>query len=156
MNSERPDHDDAPAADEAGAGRPERRRPPAVAVASVAAAVLLVGAGGAYLATSASGSGSDGGTTSGAPGDDTPPPLALDGYRAPSPGGPDGGGTNGIAPGEPNPYGVTYRADGPLPEGPGSAPVYGAKGEVGEAEVARLAEALGIDGAPRLQGEAWK
>jgi hypothetical protein len=156
VNTERPDNDDAPAADEAGTGRPERRRPPAVVVASVAAAVLLVGAGGAYLATSASGGGSDGGTSSGAPGDDTPPPLPLDGYRAPSPGGPDGGGTNGIAPGEPNPYGVTYRADGPLPEGPGSAPVYRAKGEVGEAEVARLAKALGIEGAPRLKGGAWK
>ncbi|MEU3658886.1 hypothetical protein AB0E77_03855 [Streptomyces sp. NPDC032940] len=152
MNSERPDHDDAPAADEGGTGRPERRRPPAVVVASVAA-VLLVGAGGACLATSASGGGSDGGTSSGAPGDDTPPPLPLDGYRAPSPG---GGDTNGIAPGEPDPYGVTYRADGPLPEGPGSAPVYRTKGEVGEAEVARLATALGIEGAPRLQGEAWK
>ncbi|MEU9594299.1 hypothetical protein AB0D84_31910 [Streptomyces sp. NPDC048193] len=156
MNSERSDHDDVPAADEAGTGRPERRRPPAAVVASVAAAVLLVGAGGAYLATSASGSGSDGGTSSGAPGDDTPPPLPLDGYRAPSPSGPDGGDTNGIAPGEPNPYGVTYRADGPLPEGPASAPVYGARGEVGEAEVTRLAKALGIDGAPRLQGGAWK
>ncbi|CAM5540159.1 hypothetical protein SALBM311S_04767 [Streptomyces alboniger] len=31
---------------------------------------------------------------------------------------------DGIAPGEPNPYGVTYRADGTLPDGPGSAPVY--------------------------------
>ncbi len=34
--------------------------------------------------------------------------------------------------------------------------MYRAKGEVTEAEVARLAEALGIDGAPRVQGEAWK
>ncbi|MFJ8547133.1 hypothetical protein ACIRFH_35235 [Streptomyces sp. NPDC093586] len=152
MNTERPDNDDAPAAGEAGTGRPARRRPRAVVVTSVAA-VMLVGAGGAYLAASASGGGSGGGTSSGAPGDATPPPLALDGYGAPSP---DGGGTHGIAPGEPDPYGVTYRADGPLPEGPGSAPVYRVKGEVGRAEVARLAKALGVDGAPRLQGGAWK
>ncbi|WP_077797588.1 hypothetical protein [Streptomyces sp. JHA26] len=158
MNTERPDNDDAPAAGEAGTGRSARRRPRAVVVASVTA-VLLMGAGGAYLAASASGGGSDGGTSSGAPGGGTPPPLALDGYGAASPaspGGPDGGGTNGIAPGEPNPYGVVYRSDGPLPEGPGSAPVYRAEGRVGEAEVARLAKALGIEGAPRLQGGAWK
>ncbi|MFF8091674.1 hypothetical protein [Streptomyces sp. NPDC016675] len=152
MNSERPDHDDATAAPagEAGTGRPARR-PRAVAVASVAAAVLLVGTGGAYLAASASGDDPNGGTASGASGDDTPPPLALDGYGAPSQ-----GGANGIAPGEPDPHGVTYRAEGSLPQGPGSAPVYRAKGEVGEAEVARLAEALGVEGAPRVQGEAWK
>ncbi|OSC69905.1 hypothetical protein CJI59_01670 [Streptomyces sp. Alain-F2R5] len=158
MNTERPDNDDATAADEAGTGRPARRRPPALAVASVAAAVLLVGTGGAYLATSASGGGQDGGgTSSGASGDGTPPPLALDGYGAPSPGRQDGqDGSHGIAPGEPDPYGVTYRADGTLPEGPGSAPVYRAKGEVTEEEVARLAKALGIEGAPRVQGGAWK
>ncbi|AQS69967.1 hypothetical protein [Streptomyces pactum] len=150
MNTERPDND-ADGADEAGTGRPARRRPPAVVVASVAAAVLVVGTGGAYLATSASGGGRDGGTASGAAGDDTPPPLVLDDHPAPS-----RDGTNGIAPGEPNPYGVTYRAGGTLPDGPGSAPVYRAEGEVTEAEVARLAEALGIDGAPRVQGEAWK
>ncbi|MFG2677853.1 hypothetical protein [Streptomyces sp. NPDC048392] len=151
MNTERPDNDDATAADEAGPGRPARRRPTAAAVASVAAAVLLVGAGGAYLATSAAGGDADGGTASGASGDDTPPALPLDDHGASS-----GGGPNGIAPGEPNPYGVVYRADGPLPEGPGSAPVYRAKGDVTEAEVARLAEALGIEGAPRVRGGAWK
>ncbi|ANB06018.1 hypothetical protein SAM40697_2058 [Streptomyces ambofaciens] len=151
MNTERPDNDDATAADEAGTGRPARRRPRAVAVASVAAAVLLVGTGGAYLATSASGDDPDGGTSSGASGDDTPPPLVLDGYGAPSQ-----GGTNGIAPGEPDPNGVTYRSDGPLPEGPGSAPVYRAKGEVTEAEVARLAEALEVEGTPRVRGEEWR
>jgi hypothetical protein len=154
VNTERPDNDDATAADEAGAGRPARRRPRAFAVASVAAAVLVVGTGGAYLATSASGGGSEGGTASGASGDDTPPPLPLDGRGAPSPGGE--GGTGGIAPGEPDPYGVTYRADGSLPEGPGSAPVYRAKGQVTETEVARLAKALGVEGAPRVQGGAWK
>ncbi|MFJ8633576.1 hypothetical protein [Streptomyces sp. NPDC093568] len=125
-----------------------RRRSPAI-IASVAAAVLLVGGGGAYLATTASG-GSGGDTSSGAAGDDTPPPLRLDGYSE------SGGGTNGIAPGEPNPYGVTYKADGDLPDGPGSAPVYRAGGEVGAAEVARLAEALGVDGKPVAQGQTWK
>ncbi|MDA4892418.1 hypothetical protein PFZ55_36665 [Streptomyces sp. MS2A] len=155
MNTERPDNDDAADDEEAGTGRPARRRPRSVAVASVAAAVLIMGGGGAYLATSAAGDDTDGGTSSGAdpaPGDGTPPPLPLDDYDAASP----EGGSNGIAPGEPDPYGVTYRADGPLPEGPGSAPVYRAKGDVTETEVARLAEALGLEGAPRVQGGAWK
>ncbi|MFC5220352.1 hypothetical protein [Streptomyces coerulescens] len=126
-----------------------RRRSPAI-IASVAAAVLLVGGGGAYLAANASG-GSDGGTASGASGGDTPPPLHLDGYT-------EGGraGTGGIAPGEPNPYGATYKPDGDLPDGPGSAAVYRADGEVGADEVARLAEALGVDGAPVAQGQTWK
>jgi hypothetical protein len=122
-----------------------RRRSPAV-IASVAAAVLLVGGGGAYLAANASGS-SGGGTASGASGGKTPPPLHLDGYSE--------GGGNGIAPGEPNPYGASYKADGTLPDGPGSAPVYRANGEVTHAEVARLAEALGVDGTPVTQGQAW-
>ncbi|MEV5353325.1 hypothetical protein [Streptomyces sp. NPDC052693] len=124
-----------------------RSRTPAV-VASVAAAVLLVGGGGAWLAADASGGG---GATSGTPaGDGTPPPLALDGYSDST----DGG--NGIAPGEPNPYGATYRVEGTLPEGPGKAPVYRARGEVGAADVARLAKALGVDGTPVAQGEVWR
>ncbi|SDO28729.1 hypothetical protein SAMN04487981_109375 [Streptomyces sp. cf386] len=126
-----------------------RRRSPAI-IASVAAAVLLVGGGGAYLAANASG-GSDGGTTSAAPGD-TPPPLQLDGYT----GGDTGSDTGGIAPGEPNPYGVTYKADGELADGPGSAPVYRAGGVVGADEVARLAKALGMDGTPVAQGQTWR
>ncbi|MFI6015950.1 hypothetical protein ACIBAG_45520 [Streptomyces sp. NPDC051243] len=138
--------DRAAALEEGGAGGAARRRSPAI-IASVAAAVLLVGGGGAYLAANASG-GSDGGTTSAAPGDDTPPPLRLDGYT--------GGDTHGIAPGEPNPYGVTYKAGGELADGPGSAPVYRAGGEVGADEVARLAEALGVDGTPVAQGQTWR
>ncbi|MEU0387649.1 hypothetical protein [Streptomyces chartreusis] len=127
-----------------------RSRTPAI-IASVAAAVLLIGGGGAWLAANASG-GSDGGATSGAPGgDDTPPPLALDGYSEST-----SGGGNGIAPGEPNPYGATYRVDGPLPNGPGEAPVYRARGQVTKEDVARLAKALGIAGTPVAQGEAWK
>ncbi|HET9381534.1 MAG TPA: hypothetical protein VFP69_11975 [Streptomyces sp.] len=168
MNTERPDNDDAAAgAEEAGApgpgrarehggsdsdgadggtGRTARRTP--VIVASVAAAVLVVGGGGAYLAASTAGS--DGGAAAGAPGGDgAPPPLALDGYAA-------GSGGPGIAPGEPNPEGPVYRADGPLPDGPGSAPVYRTSGQVGEAEVARLARALGVEGRPVLEGQAWK
>ncbi|MEV7070833.1 hypothetical protein [Streptomyces sp. NPDC093990] len=141
-DSEIPRHEDA------GTPRPARHRSP-VAVAAVAAAVLVVGGGGAYLATSASG-GSGGGTASGASGDATPPPLALDGYTA------SGGTGNGIAPGEPNPYGATYRVEGSLPEGPDSAPVYRAQGQITEAEVARLAEALGVDGTPVAQGQVWR
>ncbi|MDN3020769.1 PT domain-containing protein [Streptomyces sp. S.PB5] len=138
----------ASVAESADGGRRVRRRSPAL-IASVAAAVLLVGGGGAYFATSASG-GSGGETTSGANGDDTPPLLHLDGYTG------NGGGTVGIAPGEPDPNGVTYQADGTLPDGPGEAPVYRATGEVTEDEVARLAKALGIDGTPVLEGKAWK
>ncbi|WP_451683373.1 hypothetical protein [Streptomyces sviceus] len=141
-DSEIPRHEDADAP------RPARHRSP-VAIAAVAAAVLLVGGGGAYLAAGASG-GSGDNTTSGASGDDTPPPLALDGYRA------GGGEGNGIAPGEPNPYGVTYRVDGSLPDGPDSAPVYRTQGQVTEDDVARLAEALGIDGTPVAQGQVWR
>ncbi|MFJ3668339.1 hypothetical protein ACIPSE_18045 [Streptomyces sp. NPDC090106] len=127
--------------------RSVRRRSP-VLVAAVAAAVLLAGGGGAYLATSATG-GAGGRTASGSSGDSTPPPLHLDGHTGGE------GGTVGIAPGEPDPNGVTYAASGKLPDGPDSAPVYRATGEVGEDEVARLAEALGVDGTPVLEGQAW-
>ncbi|MEU1848874.1 hypothetical protein ABZ499_06175 [Streptomyces sp. NPDC019990] len=127
-----------------------RSRTPAI-IASVAAAVLLIGGGGAWLAANASG-GSGGGATSGAPvGDDTPPPLALDDYTESA-----GGEGNGVAPGEPNPYGATYRVEGTLPDGPGEAPVYRARGQVTEEEVARLAKVLGVGGAPVAQGEIWK
>ncbi|MFE7895186.1 hypothetical protein [Streptomyces sp. NPDC057412] len=123
-----------------------RRRSPAV-VASVAAAVLLVGGGGAYLAASASG-GSDGSAAAGASGGSTPPPLRLDGAT-------EGNASNGIAPGEPNPYGVRYRAGGDLPDGPGAAPVYRASGQVGADDVERLAEALVVDGTPVARGQTW-
>ncbi len=94
-----------------------------------------------------------------APGGDgtTPPPLALDGYTEGGTGGT--GGTNGIAPGEPDPNGVTYRADGALPDGPASAPVYttAKKGTetITAAEVTRLAEALGVEGKPVTEAESW-
>ncbi|MEU0205731.1 hypothetical protein [Streptomyces canus] len=145
------DHDHVPAVaalPDPAAPRSGRHRSPVV-IAAVAAAVLLVGGGGAYLAASTSG-GSGGGTAAGASGDDTPPPLALDGY------GVSGGAGNGIAPGEPNPYGATYRVDGSLPEGPRSAPVYRTQGQVTEDDVVRLAEALGVDGTPVARGQVWR
>ncbi|MEV5458375.1 hypothetical protein AB0L17_08810 [Streptomyces cellulosae] len=129
-----------------GAERPVRRRTPAL-VASVAAAVLLVGGGGAYLAAGAAGD-SGGGATPGANGDATPPPLALDGYSESGP--------NGIAPGEPNPYGATYRAEGALPDGPDAAPVFHARGQVTEDQVVALAEALGVEGKPVAEGGSWR
>ncbi|MFG2607919.1 hypothetical protein ACGFT2_30885 [Streptomyces sp. NPDC048514] len=119
------------------------RRSP-MAVASVAVAVLLVAGGGACLAASGGGGG---GTAPGASGGrGTPPPLALDGS----------GGTNGIAPGEPDPGGATYVAPGELPDGPGSAPVYAARGEVGRDAVARLAKAFGMDATPVAEGRNWR
>nr|WP_202502210.1 hypothetical protein [Streptomyces sp. SID5785] len=122
-----------------------------MAVASVAAAVLLAGGGGAYLATSASsGGGKD--TPAGPAGDGTPPPLALDGYTQ----GGAPGTSNGIAPGEPDPNGTRYRAASPLPKGPGDAPVYRADGRVTAAEVRALAEALDVEGTPRLEDGAWR
>ncbi|QXE37273.1 hypothetical protein KQY30_26690 [Streptomyces sp. GMY02] len=134
-----------------------RRRFSPLAVATVAAAVLIAGGGGAYLATSGAGgeSGADGGGGSGTPkgdrGDRNPSPLALD-----EPAGATEGGAPGIAPGEPDPRGFVYRATGPLPDGPGTARVYRPSNEVTSAEVARLAGALGLAGAPRPDGAYWK
>ncbi|MDH6610585.1 hypothetical protein M2164_006220 [Streptomyces sp. SAI-208] len=143
---------EVPRQEEDGDPRPAARHRSPVVIAAVAAAVLVVGGGGAYLATSTAGGsgGSGGGTTSGASGDGTPPPLALDGYGA------SGGSGSGIAPGEPNPYGATYRVDGSLPDGPGSAPVYRVRGQVTEDEVTRLAQALGVEGTPVAQGQVWR
>ncbi|MET9071073.1 hypothetical protein ABZX95_02605 [Streptomyces sp. NPDC004232] len=113
------------------------RRRSRVAVLSVAAAVLLVGGGGAYLAAS----GATGGRTDGGPGaagaGATPPPLALDGRSN-------------------DPYGATYVAHGGLPGGPGSAPVYTPRGEVGKDAVTRLARALGVAGTPVAEGGIWR
>ncbi|MEW2302778.1 hypothetical protein AB0958_22865 [Streptomyces sp. NPDC006655] len=132
----------ADASEGAAAGRPARRLTPALVVASVAAAVLLVGGGGAYLAAGHTGTGA-----AGASGGSAPPPLALDGFSAAG---------NGIAPGEPNPYGVAYRAGGTLPGGPASAAVYQPSGEVSKDRVAALAKALGIEGTPVAEGQVWK
>ncbi|WP_369192504.1 hypothetical protein [Streptomyces sp. R08] len=145
------DHDHSPETD---GPRPRRSRSPLV-IASVAAAVLLVGGGGAYLASSSSSAGAGDGTGAGASGaDGAPPPLALDGYSSGGTGG--SGGTSGIAPGEPNPYGQTYRATGSLPSGPESAAVYAPQGDVGKDAVARLAKALGVAGTPVAEGQVWK
>ncbi|WP_405947423.1 hypothetical protein OG588_13120 [Streptomyces prunicolor] len=148
-DTELPRHDHSPSPETDDDRRPARSRSPLV-IASVAAAVLLIGGGGAYLASSSSGSGGSGeGTGSAASGaDGTPPPLALDGYSS--------GGTSGIASGEPNPYGQTYKAVGSLPGGPGSAAVYSPEGEVGKDDVARLAKALGVTGRPMAEGQYWK
>lgn len=133
--------------------RPRRRRSP-LAVVAVAAAVLIAGGGGAYFATSAFGGGTDGrsGGSGTAGSDAKPPPLALDSTLA----GTGASEPPGIAPGEPDPSGVTYRAEGELPDGPGTARVYRTNGEVAAADVARLAEALGVAGSPRSDGTAWK
>ncbi|MBT2383267.1 hypothetical protein [Streptomyces sp. ISL-11] len=123
------------------------RRRPRLAVVSVAAAVLLAGGGGAYWAsTAASGKGGD---SSEAGGDGSPPPLALDGVR-------QGGPSQGIAVGEPNPNGVRYRAAGELPKGPRSAPVLLPRDGVTRDEVASLAKALSVQGAPRLEQGVWR
>ncbi|MBT2440493.1 hypothetical protein J7E93_10290 [Streptomyces sp. ISL-36] len=107
-------------------------------VAAVAAGVLLAGGGGVYLAAAPSGGGAPA----------APPPLRLDAK----------GDGPGIAPGEPDPSGggTVYKARGPLPQGPSSAPVHRPEGKVTSAEVARLAKALGVPGEPRLEGAVWK
>ncbi|MFD9305824.1 hypothetical protein ACFWCB_24755 [Streptomyces sp. NPDC060048] len=134
MTSEQPGTSDTP-----DTSRTTPRRP-AWIVGSIAAAVLLTGGGTAYWASTAHGEGRTGDSAASAP------------RVAPAPTGP------GIAPGEPDPSGggVTYTADVPLPDGPGTAPVFAARGEVTSAEVARLAAALGLSGAPRLTGELWQ
>ncbi|MEV7235202.1 hypothetical protein AB0N06_14825 [Streptomyces sp. NPDC051020] len=137
MSTERPDND---------VTAPWRRRSP-LAVASVVAAVLLAGGGSAYWAAADGGSGPRGSSAR------TLPLLALD-EGASSPTAPQ----EGIAPGEPDPSGdgVVYRASGKLPDGPAKAAVHRAKGTVSAAEVTRLAKALGLEGTPRAEGEAWK
>ncbi|NBE55570.1 hypothetical protein GUY60_29905, partial [Streptomyces sp. YC537] len=118
------------------------RRRPRFAVASVAAAVLLAGGGGAYVAANASG---DGGSGAGSPtADGTPPPLTLDDPE------------RSVAPGEPAPGGVRYRAGGELPDGPDSAAVYRVRGAVSASQVAVLARALDVSGTPRTEGTEWK
>lgn len=131
---------------------PPRRRSPFLIASIAAAAVLLIGSGTALVAANThSGAGGDDKASSGAP-SKNPPLLALDGYTPVST---SGSGGNGIAPGEPNPYGTTYQASGTLPQGPSTAPVYWAKGQVDEAEVTALAKALGVEGTPVVSGTDW-
>ncbi|MEV7086647.1 hypothetical protein AB0O07_12220 [Streptomyces sp. NPDC093085] len=156
-STERPDKNSADGAD-----RPRGRRS-RLAVAAVAAAVLIAGGGGAYFATSAFGtSGADGDAKGGGTGASVPPPLALDLTSAEGAAGAPAAGGSGdtpppaIAPGEPDPSGVVYHAREKLPSGPETAPVYRTSGTVTAAEVARLAKAFGLTGAPRPDGESWK
>ncbi|WKX69892.1 hypothetical protein [Streptomyces sp. XD-27] len=124
-----------------------RRRRSPLAIASVAAAVLLAGGGGAYWAAAAG----DGGGSDGASQGGSPEPLALDGY-----GGKRQGGHEGIAVGEHNPYGNRYQAPEKLPDTPDATPAYLTPGKVTKDEVARLAKALDVSGAPRLDHGVWK
>lgn len=128
---------------------PTRTRRRGLTTVSVALAVLLAGGGGAYWASTAgSGGASD---AAGHSDRDRPAPLVLDGYgqaRAASP-------ERGIAPGEPAPGGPVYKASAPLPDGPGSAPVYRPAGKVGEEEVAELAKALEVRGEVRGKNGSW-
>ncbi|GGR94575.1 membrane protein [Streptomyces aureoverticillatus] len=132
-----------------------QRRRSTLMVASVAAAVLLAGGGGAYLAASSDDTGRD---SSAGDGSD-PPPLTLDGYAGDRDGrssqGPTGT-TEGIAPGEPDPNGATYKAVGELPDGPESAAVHHVRGEVPRDRVSRLAKALGLSGSPVARDGAWR
>ncbi|MEV8453379.1 hypothetical protein AB0467_04040 [Streptomyces sp. NPDC052095] len=143
MSTERPDND---------VTGPRRRSP--LAVASVAAAVLLAGGGGAYWAATAADNG--GGTDAG--GRAAPPALALDGPARTGADTPPEGASRGIAPGEPDPSGgrMLYRASGELPDGPRTAAVRRAAGTVSADEVARLAKALGLAGAPQEEATYWK
>ncbi|MFH9398372.1 hypothetical protein ACH4JS_01110 [Streptomyces sp. NPDC017638] len=147
MNTEHPDHSGGP--EERGTRR-RRRRPTALAATLATAAVLLGGGGGgAYLAA---GGGPDGrADDAAAPAQTrTPPPLALDDWTG------TGTVTGGIAPGEPDPYGTRYVAAGELPDGPGAAPVYAPGARAGRERVARLAEALGMEGTPVAEGRFWR
>ncbi|MGW2949259.1 hypothetical protein [Streptomyces eurythermus] len=156
MNTEHPDG--APERDRPPAAAPEPatgRRPTTLVVSLAAAAVLLAGGGGAWLATSGGPDGPASGHAAPA-GARTPPPLALDGWTGSGTGTGTGTGTGGIAPGEPDPSGARYVAAGELPDGPGSAPVYGPGAEAGRERVARLARALGMDGSPVAEGRIWR
>ncbi|MGW7005699.1 hypothetical protein ACWGCW_23555 [Streptomyces sp. NPDC054933] len=117
-------------------GGPRRRRS-SLTVALVAGAVLVAGGGGAYWAMSAA-SGTPGPAAAGPA--SGPAPLALSGWTT----------ADGAAPG------LQYRATGPLPSGPGSAPVFQARGEVSRDDVAKLAAALGVSGPVTLDHGLWR
>lgn len=121
-------------------------------VIAVATAVLVAGGGGAWWASTA-GWGSTGGGARGPGTAPKPPKLALDGFTTGAQSGADGGDQSGIAPGEPHPQ--RYRADGKLPDGPGTAAVYRNPGTVQRASVAALAKALGVEGKPERRERRW-
>ncbi|MFJ1746700.1 hypothetical protein ACIOJD_10750 [Streptomyces sp. NPDC088116] len=169
MTSTEQSHESTAEADGTVGEETPRRRRTAFAAATVAAAVLIAGGGGAFFATSAAGGSGTEDKRSGsgtAGGDGKPPPLALD-SAATGPGAVAGTGAAGrtgasappgIAPGEPDPHGVVYRLKGKPPLAPDAARVYRTDGnaKVTAAEVARLAEALGVTGTPRSEETAWK
>ncbi|MFR9676738.1 hypothetical protein [Streptomyces sp. TR06-5] len=132
---------------------PERHHPRGrrLTVASVATAVVLAGGGGAYWASNATEPA--GSATRASDSGSEPPPLVLD-----TPGRSESGdgGNRGIAPGEPNPSGAVYEAEGKLPEGPGSAPVHRPDGNLTRAEVAAVAKVLRVPGDPVRQGDGWR
>lgn len=115
-----------------------RRRPGALMAVAVAAAVMLTGGGVAYVVDR---TGDGGAASDGSGNGEDPPPLRLDGLSVES---------AASAGGKP------LRAVGELPDGPDEAPVYEPEGRVGAADVARLAEALGLPGEPRREGGGWR
>lgn len=125
-------------ADDPGDPAGGRRRPGALVAVAVAAAVMLTGGGVAYVVDrTGDGSAASDGSGNG----DEPPPLRLDGLSVES---------TASAGGKP------LRVVGELPDGPDEAPVYRSEGRVGAADVARLADALGLSGEPRQEGGGWR
>ncbi len=124
-----------------------RQRRHRLPVITVAAAVLVAGGGGAWWASTASGGPGGPESTS------EPPSLALDGLVSGEQSGADGGGQPGIAPGEPHPQ--VYLADGELPDGPDTAPVYRNPATIDQASVSALAEKLGVTGKPEKKDRRW-
>ncbi|MHC8561451.1 hypothetical protein ACW23B_06855 [Streptomyces albidoflavus] len=120
--------------------RPRRRSP--MAVASVAAAVLIVGGGGAYLVTAAaSGDAQEGGSQLART---RATPLPRWSWTATPGAWPPVSRTRAAA--------STRRRE--LPEGPGEAAVQRFDAPR-EADVAKLAKALGVSGEPRTEGGSW-
>lgn len=127
------------------------RRRPSATIWTVVAAVVLAGGGGAWWAATA-----DDGTRKTAVAAPAPGfPAPLDVSPVPGPSSAARPSAPGIAPGEPAPTGVVYRASGELPEGPAKAAVHRASGTVPAADVVRLARALGMRGTPRAEGAFW-
>ncbi|GGN74479.1 hypothetical protein GCM10011579_053570 [Streptomyces albiflavescens] len=137
--------DEAPGAGTGGLDKRVGRRSPRVAVsAAVAGLLLLTGAAYELVRTS------DGGGTSTAGGSGASASATRDTRKA-------GAGEPG--PGTPSPptppsVRVVYHVKKPLPQGPQTAPVYRADRKVTEAQMARLARALGVTGM-RDQGDFW-
>ncbi|MFF4570398.1 hypothetical protein [Streptomyces sp. NPDC001410] len=136
---------EAPGAGTGGLDKRVGRRSPRVAVsAAVAGLLLLTGAAYGLVRTS------DGGGTSTAGGSGGSASATRDTRRAgagePGPGTP--------SPRTPPPVQVVYHVKKPLPQGPRTAPVYRADRKVTEAQMARLARALGVTGM-RDQGDFW-